>query len=100
MLWQAIRRHQLGVHFRRQHVFDAYTLDFVCLSALLVVELDGAYHDEPDQAAYDEARSLFLAEKGFRILRFRNEEVLIELERVLREIRHGLVLGPHFNHSF
>ena len=94
-LWNAIRGSRLGFYFRRQHVFEVYILDFVCISALLVIELDGAYHDDPDQAAYDEARSRCLAQKGFRVLRFNNEEVLTGLEQVLHTIRQALELPRH-----
>ena len=61
-LWSRLRQEQLGVKFRRQHPLGTYVLDFVCLDAKLVVEVDGSQH--LDQQAYDERRSAWLAGDG------------------------------------
>lgn len=94
ILWQALRKHQSGGRFRRQHAIDVYIADFICLSAGLVVEVDGGYHAEADQAAYDENRDRCFASHGYRVLRVRNEDVLHRLDWVLEKIQEA-VSGPH-----
>src|SRR6476620_4570010 len=75
LLWNCLRRKQIGhFKFRRQHPFDNYILDFVCLEAMLVVEVDGGQHSE--MCEQDAARTKFLTEAGFRVLRFWNHDVL------------------------
>jgi very-short-patch-repair endonuclease len=84
-LWQALRGRQLlGYKFRRQHPFDYYILDFVCLDAKLIIEVDGGQHS--DNTDYDEQRTIRLQKAGFRVLRFWNNEVLNELESVTEVI--------------
>ncbi|WP_035564341.1 endonuclease domain-containing protein [Hymenobacter sp. IS2118] len=89
-LWQLLRGNQLGVKFRRQHSIDRYIVDFMCLSHKLIVELDGAGHLEPDQADYDNGRTAYLQELGYRILRFSNEQTLNLPRRVLATIKANL----------
>ena len=91
-LWQALRGHQLGFQFRRQHAIEGYIVDFVCLRAWLVVEVDGGIHHEAGQAEYDGGRTHALQECGFLVLRFSNEQVLTELPRVLSSISSQLEL--------
>ncbi|MGY6743541.1 MAG: type IIG restriction enzyme/methyltransferase [Cecembia sp.] len=87
-LWEILRNRKLnGLKFRRQHpVEDKYVLDFYCAEFKLVVEIDGGYHESLDQKEYDEDRTYELNELGLTVLRFSNEEVLFETERVLQEI--------------
>lgn len=93
-LWQALSGRRLeGFKFRRQAPFGHYIVDFYCPAARLVVEVDGLQHEE-DQAEYDEARTQWLENKGLRVIRFRNEDVLQRLEWVLGEIEKTLTPGP------
>ena len=87
-LWMRLRRHQLGVQFRRQHPIGPYIVDFCCVERMMVVELDGGQHE--DQRARDEARTQWLAEHGFRLLRFSDREALMQTEAVLAEIQNRL----------
>ena len=91
-LWQNLRRRQLGGwRFRRQYSVGHYVLDFFCPAARLAVELDGAGHAEPGQAAYDAERTAWLAEtEGIRVLRFWNHEVGRQLDGVLARIADEL----------
>src|SRR5688500_893413 len=74
-LWEALRDRQLdGSKCRRQHGFGPFVLDFFCASCGLVIELDGAIHDQ--QVDQDAFRTEYLAQYGYRVIRFRNEEVL------------------------
>ena len=84
-LWSALRSKQINFHkFRRQHPYGKYVLDFVCLDAQLVIEVDGGQHLE--NIEHDENRTLWLKQQGFRVLRFWNNEVLNNLDAVLAVI--------------
>ncbi|MGC9399120.1 MAG: endonuclease domain-containing protein [Anaerolineae bacterium] len=74
-----------GLRFRRQQIIDGFIVDFYCHAAGLVVEIDGSIHD--DQIEYDAKRERILRARGLRILWFRNEEVLQDVENVLARIR-------------
>ena len=91
-LWELLRDKKLGDKFRRQHLIDDFIVDFVCLSKNLVIEVDGGYHNDPTQKEYDQQRTLYLNEKGFKVIRFTNEEVLGNTEAVLTKIKQELVL--------
>ena len=83
-LWQRLRGEQCGVKFRRQHPFEHFILDFVCLEKKLVIEVDGAQHAENIQ--YDGYRTFQLQQAGFTVLRFWNNQVLEETDTVLDSI--------------
>ena len=87
-LWMHLRRHQLAVQFRRQYPIGPYVVDFCCVERIVVIELDGGQHE--DQRARDEARTQWLPEHGFRVLRFSDREALMETEAVLTEIQNRL----------
>jgi len=88
ILWEAIRRRALGLPFRRQQAVSCYIVDFICLPKRLILEVDGAWHDE--RGEYDGARDQQLKDLGYTILRFSNEAVLSSLVEVLEEIRMAL----------
>ncbi|WP_343122566.1 endonuclease domain-containing protein [Arenimonas oryziterrae] len=80
--WFHVRDRRLaGAKFRRQHAIGPFIVDFVCIEYALIVELDGSQHIE--QCAYDERRSEFLRRRGYRVLRFWNDDVLLRMEIVL-----------------
>ena len=84
-LWRHLRQRQIaGLKFRRQHPIDHYILDFVCLEARLVIELDGGRH--ADRQDEDQERTAWLGARGYRVLRFWNTEVLENPEGVLEVI--------------
>ncbi len=86
-LWNALRgRRVAGLKFRLQHPFGQFVLDFFCLERNLAVEVDGGSHNEPGQKEYDADRTQYLNDQGIRVLRFRNEEVLANLDQVLSQI--------------
>ncbi len=75
-LWAALRGRRLGGwKFRRQHPVDPYILDFACLECLTGIEADGGQHADPD---HDRRRSLWLAQQGWRIVRFWNNDILLD----------------------
>ncbi|MBO0357999.1 DUF559 domain-containing protein [Hymenobacter sp. BT186] len=81
-----------GWKFRRQHAISGFIVDFVCLSAKLVVEVDGKVHQEAEQAEYDAGRTHSLHELGYTLLRFSNPQVTHNLLQVLETIRQQLQL--------
>jgi very-short-patch-repair endonuclease len=84
-LWAHLRAHRTGdVHFRNQHAIGNYIVDFCAPRKKLIIELDGSQH--LDQKEYDDERSNFLKSKGFRILRFWNNDVMKNIDSVLTVI--------------
>jgi len=79
-LWHELRGRKLdGIKFRRQVPVGPYVADFLCAEALLIVEIDGSQHAD---SAHDRVRAAALGARGFRILRFWNDEVLREMDSV------------------
>ena len=92
-LWLALRDRRLaGVKFLRQIPIDRYVVDFVCRSAKLIVEVDGGQHDR--HAAKDNVRSQKLAELGYRVIRFWNNDVFTNLDGVLPKLLQELGIDP------
>lgn len=84
-LWMRLRDRQLhNAKFRRQHPVGPFITDFCCPEHRLVVELDGGQHVV--QAEADQARTAFLTQRGYRVLRFWDHEVMEDMEAVLQQI--------------
>lgn len=84
MLWQRLRRQQIcGVHFYRQKPLANYIVDFYCAAAKLIIELDGAQHQEASAIAYDKQRTDILNALGLQVIRFDNRQVLCHLDEVI-----------------
>ncbi|MCW3090824.1 MAG: leucine--tRNA ligase [Ferruginibacter sp.] len=91
VIWQKLRDRQLdGCKFRRQHPIAGYIPDFVCLEKKLIIEIDGEYHNSEEQKSFDEARANWLAENGFEMIRFTNEEVKNNIKDVLIKVSQKL----------
>jgi len=91
ILWEAIRRKQLGVSFRRQHPVKPYIVDFACISKKLIIELDGNSHIGNE--SYDEERTKYLEAKEWQVLRFWNYEIYEQLDEVIEQIRNNIEGG-------
>ena len=91
VLWEHLKKSQLGIPFRRQHIIDCYIADFFCMPSKLVVEVDGGYHQLPEQIISDEERTKRLNQLGYKVIRFSNEEVLNDIENVLKTIKHNII---------
>lgn len=90
-LWQQLRNRNVdGFKFRRQHPIAGFIPDFVCLEAKLIVEVDGDYHSEAEQQIYDTARTNWLNEYKYELLRFTNTEALNQTSEVVNKIREKL----------
>ena len=97
ILWELLRNRQLGdKKFRRQHPLEEnYILDFYCEECKLGIEIDGAHHSKEAQKRYDDARANDIEFiYGIKILRFTNEEVLKNIERVLEVIAENFISSP------
>ena len=86
ILWQRIRRKQLGVKFRRQHGIGRYIVDFYCAELNLVIEIDGDSHFSHEGKEKDTIRDAFMETLGIKVMRFTNEEVMKQTESVLERI--------------
>ena len=86
-LWQRINRDQLlGFRFNRQKPLLSYIVDFYCLKAKLVIELDGSQHYEPDYQEKDRLRDAELNSLGFTVMRFDNHSVMTNIDGVMEAI--------------
>lgn len=90
ILWNELKQQSLGSKFRQQHLIDNYIVDFVCLSEKLIVEVDGEYHFTNEQIVLDKERTNVLNDLGYKVIRFRNEEVIHSISKVLDTIRKEL----------
>jgi very-short-patch-repair endonuclease len=87
ILWSELRDHRLnGAGFRRQVPIANYIADFMCHAAKLVIELDGGQHFSDAQESADAERSAIIETKGFRVLRFSNQDVVTNRAGVLETI--------------
>jgi very-short-patch-repair endonuclease len=88
-LWGYLNNSQLeGKKFRRQSSIKNFIVDFCCPEEKLVVELDGDFHFDENATKDDERRSKILEKKGLKVIRFENQEVLLNLDKVLKEIKN------------
>ena len=88
-LWHLLRRRNLaGAKFRRQHSIGPYIVDFACTAMRVAIELDGGQHVQ--QLEYDDRRTAFLRARGWRVLRFWDDQVLVETDAVLERVLEAL----------
>ncbi len=87
-LWENLNKFQLGVRFKAQHPIDIFVADFYCHKFKLVIEIDGGIHEY--QQAYDDGRTAELEKWGLTVIRFTNEEVLNDIEKVVDSIKRYL----------
>lgn len=94
-LWGFLEAGQIGGHkFRRQAAIGHYIVDFVCFSHQLIIELDGPQHLEPSAMEHDARRTAWIDSQGFRVLRFRNQELDEDIQRVVEMIARALQESP------
>ena len=87
ILWEALRNKKIGFKFRRQHIIGTFIVDFVCLSEKVSIEVDGDYHNEPENIIKDQERTKCLISLGYSELRFTNDMVIDNLSKVLEDIK-------------
>ncbi len=87
-LWKRLRNRQLdGLKFRRQEPVGNYVADFLCSESHVIVELDGGQHGADAHMQHDAERTAYLRLHGYTVLRFRNTEVIRNMENALQYIR-------------
>ena len=87
-VWDVIRNRQFyGYRFLRQYVIGVYIVDFICREKKLIIEIDGGQHNEPKNLEYDKQRSLYLESKGYRTIRFWNNEIDNNLTGVYQQLQ-------------
>ena len=95
LLWQKLRKRQLGVRFQRQYVFDnKYIVDFYCASLKLIIEINGGQHNDNHQ---DDIRDNYIKKRGCKILRFWNNDILENIEGCLSQITNLIPTVPPLN---
>lgn len=86
-LWEHLNKKKLGVKFRRQHPLANYIVDFYCHKFELVIEVDGNIHEKEEIKMHDKEREAHLEDLGLTIIRFTNNEVLYQINEVLKKIK-------------
>ena len=91
IIWQQLRNRNIeGQKFRRQHPVAGYIPDFVCLDKKIIIEIDGAYHDNEEQKKFDTMRTEWLSEHGYSMVRITNDEVKNDIATVLIRIKEAI----------
>jgi len=99
MLWNVLSNKGIDNNkFRRQHIIGEYIVDFVCLEKRLVIEVDGSIHNQPEQIKHDKKITEWLESKGFRIVRYSNQQILNDIlnsaESIRKELSTNLIAPP------
>jgi very-short-patch-repair endonuclease len=90
LLWRHLKANRLaGLGFRRQSPIGSYIADFVAHSCKVVIEIDGESHNFEERICHDARRDQWFASRGYRVLRFSNDDVLKNLEGVVLSIRQA-----------
>ncbi len=91
-LWKKLRMKQIGgLHFRKQHPFGIYILDFYCDKINLAIEVDGGIHIT--RTEYDDTRTEYLESAGVKVIRYSNEQVINNLDLVISDIKSKIFVN-------
>ena len=90
VLRDCVRANSLGHKFLFQYIIGQFIVDFLCPDFKLIIEVDGGYHSELEQQYDDELRTQMLEELGYNVIRFTNEQVLYDIDNVLKMIKSHL----------
>ncbi|POY38044.1 imidazole glycerol phosphate synthase subunit HisF [Solitalea longa] len=93
VLWNYLAKNQLGVKFRRQHPIANFIADFYCHAARLIIEVDGSIHNNSEQILYDQERDRELLFNGIRTIRFTNNQVIKQTEKVIEKIKEHIAIA-------
>jgi len=85
-LWNLLKKKYKNLKFKRQQPIGQYIADFICREKWLIIELDGGQHNEDKNIAYDEKRTKYLESKGFKVIRFWNNDIDNNIEGVFEVI--------------
>lgn len=95
VFWNIAKSNGLGQKCRRQYIIGQFIVDFFFRQSMLIVEIDGSYHFTAEQQKEDAIRQNWLEYMGYKVLRFTNEEVLLNTDRVIEKIKSNLI--PQLN---
>ena len=87
IVWRELKGRKLGNKFRRQYGVGKFVLDFYCPELRLGIELDGQTHDDPESHVRDKIRQEFIEKQNIQILRFKNKDVMKNLDAVINKIK-------------
>lgn len=87
--WELAKSSKLGEKCRRQYVIGRYIVDFFFRKSMLIVEIDGAYHNSPEQEEMDKNRQAWLELMGYKVIRFTNEEILFDIENTMNIVKQN-----------
>ena len=87
ILWERLRRKQLGARFRRQYPIKPFIVDFACIKLKLIIELDGESHIGAENETYDAKRTQYLESKGWTVMRFWNHDIYETLDETIGKIK-------------
>ena len=90
VFWSLVKGSALGQRCLRQHVIGDYIVDFLFCRSKVVVEIDGGYHFTAEQQKDDAQRSEWLERKGYKVIRFTNEQVLFETDKVISVLKEKI----------
>ena len=89
ILWQLFRNHNFyGYEIRRQSPIWKYIVDFVCREKKIIIEIDGGQHNTPDNILADEQRTKYLEAKGYKVIRFWNNEIIKNIDGVYQKLKN------------
>ena len=91
VFWQMAKGSGLGQKCRRQYIIGEYIVDFFFRQSMLIVEIDGGYHFTEEQQKEDITRQSWLEQKGYKVLRFTNEQVLYDTDNMINELKKHLI---------
>lgn len=93
-LWNLLKNHQFyGLKFKRQHPIGEYIVDFICKEAKIIIEVDGGQHNENENIEADKIRTKYLESKGYKVIRFWNNEVYENIDGVIKRLEAEI--NPH-----
>ena len=88
IFWNFVRNRKFyGYRFLRQYVIDDYIVDFICREKNIIIEIDGGQHNIADNITYDEKRTKFLFDSGYKVIRFWNNEIEDNPEGVFLKLK-------------
>ena len=90
IFWSLVKGGSLGQRCLRQHIIGDYIVDFLFRKSKVIVEIDGGYHFTAEQQQDDAQRSEWLERKGYKVIRFTNEQVLFDTDKVISVLKKSL----------
>lgn len=94
ILWECLRNKKMDYKFKRQHIVDELIVDFICIEKNMIIEVVGGYHNTIEQKEADDLRTQILNEIGFTVIRFTNQQIIEDIDNVLKYIEQTLKSLP------